>query len=39
MYEGEFCMKIKENVFDFSELGRAIKQARLDRGWKEWVQN
>ena len=33
MYEGEFCMKIKENVFDFSELGRAIKQARLDRGW------
>ena len=33
MYEGEFCMKIKENVFDFSELGRAIKQVRLDRGW------
>lgn len=32
MYEGEFTMKIAGNAFDFSELGRAIKKDRTDRG-------
>lgn len=26
-------MKDREKIFDFSELGRAIKKARIDRGW------
>ena len=33
MYEGELFMKVKENAFDFRELGRAIKKARTDKGW------